>query len=69
MQNTCRENHKAASYVDARRAQGAAPEEIARELEKAGGGVGVIGCLIDPKRPNVKSAREHGKYLLKKAKS
>lgn len=68
VQNTCRDNSVAADYVEARREQGAAPEEIARELEGAGGGIGVIGCLIDPTRPNVKAARDHGKYLLKKAK-
>lgn len=68
VRNTCRDNPEAVDYVEARQRQGAKPEEIAAELEKAGGGVGVIGCLLDPTKANVTSAREHGKYLLKKAK-
>ena len=65
---TCRDNPEAVAYVEARQKQGAKPEEIAVELTKAGGGVAVIGCLLDPTKANVMSAREHGKYLLKKAK-
>ena len=65
--NTCRDNPEAVLYVKTRRVQGAKSEEIAAELNKAGGGVGVIGCLLDPTKANVDSAREHGKYLLKKA--
>jgi pyruvate/2-oxoglutarate dehydrogenase complex dihydrolipoamide acyltransferase (E2) component len=68
VRNTHRDNPEAVAYVAARQKQGAKPEEIAAELEKAGGGVAVIGCLLDITKANVKSAREHGKYLLKKAK-
>lgn len=62
--NTCRENPEAVAYVEARQKQGATPKEIAAELRKAGGGVAVIGCLLDPSKANVKSAREHGKHFL-----
>ncbi len=68
VRNTCRENPEAAAYVEARQKQGAKPEEIAAELKEAGAGAGVIGCLLDLTKANVTSAREHGKYLLKKAK-
>ena len=67
VRNTCRENPEAVAYAAARQEQGATPEEIAAELKKAGAGVGVIGCILDPTKANVTSAREHGKYLLKKA--
>ena len=66
--NTCRDNPEAAAYVKARREQGIKSEQIAGELSAAGASDGVIGCLLDPTKPNVKTAREHGKYLLKKAK-
>lgn len=68
VRNTCRDNQEAAAYVKARKNQGAKPEEIAAELKEVGGGVAVIGCLLDPTRPNTTAAREYGKYLLKKAK-
>ena len=68
VRNTCRDNPEAVAYVKEREQQGAKPEEIAAELKMANGGNGVIGCLLDPTKSNVKSAREHGKYLLNKSK-
>lgn len=65
VRNTCQENPEALAYVEARRQQGATAKEIAGELAAAGGGTGVIGCLIDPTRQNITAAREHGKYLTK----
>ena len=69
VKNTCQENFGAASYVEKRQEQGLAPEEIAGELKKAGGGMGVIGCLMNPACKDVAAARDHGKYLLRKVKS
>lgn len=68
VRNTCRDNQEAVAYVRDRLNQGTKPEIIAAELKKVGGGVAVIGCLLDPTRANTKAAREYGKYLLKKAK-
>ena len=65
VQNTCQDNPEAVEYIKSRKGQ-ATFKEIAIELHTAGGSVGVIGCLIKPDCADVKQAREHGKYLLKK---
>jgi len=67
VRQTCKENPEAVAYAKDRLKQGATPEEIAAELRKAGAGVAVIGCIMNPDYASVTQAREHGKYLLRKS--